>query len=219
MKHFLYLSLFLLAFSFTACEKEADYYAPTETLTPEERFDRMEKPLILFQFALRQLESGQESGWFIDREGWVRTYQKNFAPGTIASSDQTVLAEVELEYFYGAASEGIFQLEKGEMYEYLRQANSLNQGQLSTAATQANEPVSQAFFAYSQRTRTVSIGQQSGNGCNNGMGAEYVQITDIYRSVLDMQGPESRRNTSLKGETIHQWLLTIQEELNSNMDQ
>lgn len=219
MKHFLYLSLFLLAFGFTACEKETSYYAPTQNLTPEERFDRMAKPLILYQFALRQVESGQESGWIIDRDGWVKTYQKTYAPGTFPSANETVLAEVELEYLYGAASEGIFQLEKGEMYEFLRQSTGLNQGQLSTLANNPGEPLAQSFFAYTQKTQHVSAQTSGGGGCNNGGGNEYVQITSINRSVIDMQGPQSRYNTSAKGQAIHQWLLTIQEELNSKMDQ
>ncbi len=218
MKHFLYLSLFLLAFGFTACEKETTSYAPAQDLTPEERFDRMSKPLILYQFALRQVESGQESGWVIDRNGWVRTYQKNYAAGTFPAANETVLAELELEYLYGAASDGIFQLEKGEMYEFLRQSMGLNQSQLSNLANNAGEPLAQSFFAYTQKTQHVPAQSSGGGGCNNGSN-DYIQITSINRSVIDMQGPQSRYNTSAKGQAIHQWLLTIQEELNSKMDQ
>ncbi|PHN03837.1 hypothetical protein [Flavilitoribacter nigricans] len=218
MKHFLYISLFLLAFGFTACEKETYDYASAPSLTPEERFDRMEKPLILYQFAQRQLESGQESGWLIDREGWVRTYHKAYTPGSVPSSDQAVLAQLELEYLYGEASEGIFQIEKAELAEYLLQSVGLNQNQLSDRTTQEGAPLSQAFFAYAQKTTHVSAGQSGGGGCNNG-GNDYIQVTQIYRSVVDLQGPESRYNTSAKGQAIHTWLLAIQEELNSKLDQ
>jgi hypothetical protein len=218
MKHFTYFLFFLLTLGFTACEKEADHYAPAEALTPEERFERMQKPLVLYQFAVRQLESGQENGWLIDRDGWVRTYQRSYAPGVLPSTNNVTLAEVELEYLYGAASEGIFQLEKGELYEYLLRSNGLHQNQLSDPAARPGEPLSQAFYAYTQRTKHVSIGQGSEGGCNGG-GNEYVQITDIHRSVVDVKGPESRFNSSAKGQAIHQWLLIIQEELNNKMDQ
>lgn len=217
MKHYLYLSLFLLAFGFTACEKDTYEYVP-ESLSPEERFDRMDKPLILYQFATRQVESGQENGWIIDRQGWVRMYQKTFTPGSTPSANQEVLAEVELEYLYGAATEGIFQLGKAELYDYLKQSVGLNQNQLSDLSTNQEESLSQAFFAYAQKTSHVSLGQSSGGGCNNG-GSDYVQITQIHRSVVDLKGPESRYNASAKGQAIHQWLLTIQEELNSKLDQ
>lgn len=217
MKHFLYLILFVLAFGFTACEKDSNEYAP-QLLTPEEQFDRMAKPLVLFQFATRQIESGQESGWIIDRDGWVKTYQKEFTPGSTPSADQAVLAQVELEYLYGAASEGIFQIGKTELVEYLKNSVGLNQNQLSDLSMQPGAPINQAFFAYAQKTEHVAMEETSG-GCNYGGGNDYILITQIRRSVIDLQGPVSRYNTSDKGQAVHQWLLNIQEELNNKMDQ
>lgn len=205
MKHLIYLFITIAAFVFTACEKDSYHYVQSEPLTPEEHFDRMEKPLVLFHFAQRHLETGTESGWIIDREGWVRTYQKIFAPNVVPSADHLVLAELELERLYGAGSEGIFQIGKAELFEYLKQSRGLNQNQLSNVSAQPEEPMLQSFFAYTQRTSHVSTGN---GGCNYGDPA-YVKITQIHRSIVDMQGHQNRYNTSAKGEAVHQWLLDL----------
>ena len=72
MKSILYTCLLLLVFGLTACEKESHDYTAID-LPPEERFDHLKKPPVLFQFANRDLTTGQESGWIIDQEGWVRS--------------------------------------------------------------------------------------------------------------------------------------------------
>lgn len=211
MKSYLYLAILCLAFGFTACEKTSDELTVIE-LTDEERFDRMQKPLVLFHYASRQLETGQEVGWIVDQQGWVKTYERTLLAGISPASYSEVLATLELQELSDIASPGLFQLGKAELVGHLNQARSISDQHLSPTVTNTEEKVAQGFFAYVNKSVLEHNGGTEGNGeCGSGMGMSNsaTSYTQLNRLIVDLSGPESRSVTSDKGQKLHQWLIDL----------
>ena len=211
MKSYLYLTLLLVAFSFTACEKTTDEFTVTEP-TPEERFDNMQKPLVLFHYANRQIETGQEVGWIIDRQGWVKTYERTLLPGITPSTQSEVLAALELQELYDSASEGLFQIGKAELVERLDLSRSISDQHLSPTISNAEEKIAEGLFAYNLKSFQDRSAGSSGHGeCQPGMAVNTTisSYTQLNRLIVDLAGPHSRSVTSERGQKLHQWLLDI----------
>ena len=207
MKSFIYFGLIALTLGLTACEKESYDYAASEQLTLTERFDRADKPEVLFQFARRDLATGQETGWIIDRQGWVKSYERKLAPGAMLSANNEQVAALEVHNLYSAASAGLFQIDKEELAQYFFLSSSLQQNQLSVATSQSGVQQIDAVFAYTQQTFHQSVG--TGGNCNGGS-QDLVSITQIERRVVEIDGPESRYTTSLKGQELQLWLHSLE---------
>lgn len=218
MKLYLYLALLLVAMGSFACEKEA-YDVPVQEFTTEQRFDRAQKPQVLFQYAERQLTTGRENGWIIDRDGAFRTYERSFQPGAAPSSDNTILSEMEIHHLFAAASPALFHIEKAELAERFFQTPALVQNRLSAVSIQQDAETTRAYFAYTQSTIQESI--DVGSNCNNGGSSSnnFVNITQVTRHLVEIQGPESRFTTAEKGQELLEWMTAVSGKLQDMTDQ
>jgi hypothetical protein len=214
MKSYLYLAILCLAFGFTSCEKTSDELTVIE-LTAEERFDRMQKPLILFHSATRQLETGKETGWIVDNQGWVKTYERSMLPGISLSSQSEVLANLELQELYDSASDRLFQLDKADLLNQLELSRAISDQHLSSIVSNSEEKVARGLFAYVQKNRQEYSANAAHGECGPGVGSNTMtnNYTILSRAIIDLSGPESRSATSDRGQELQQWLVDLNQKI------
>lgn len=198
----------LLALTAISCEKDSVLIAE-EALTAEERFERLAKPQILYQYSSLNLETGEESGWIIDDKGAVRPYYKPDNAFAFLVTDHETWSKTWVAQLAVRADEAIHTIPAEEMLTHYRQSRSLHEQTLSDIALQENEPVLHAFHAFVLRSADNS---HNDNQCNrNGqLGSSYTTPPpQIRRIVLQLSGYAVRDLTSPGADDLMDWLQDI----------
>ena len=215
-KKYTLLAIAALALSLFACEKEQvsiDKPSTPVNLTPEQKLDQLNMPAILFQYSYVNLETGEESGWIIDRSGYVKIYHSTLSSGATPSSENEKWNEAELASLYAKATETVSNIGTEELLSRAYQGLALSKKFLSGAEVNENANYIVGFYAFTSSTSSTS--QSNHNQCSGA--ASYNNDTpgeaSINRMIIGLSGHLNRHETSTYATNLHQWLVALNEGL------
>ena len=211
MKYLHTLLTLTLAFLFFSCEKESVVLTPADTIPDVQlQLDNLGAPDILFQYAVTELETGEERGWLIDRAGNVRSYQRTANTGLTPSGENELWTAGELSALRDLAAETIATVEPVDLLLRVRQAMTLSEPSLSAAAIEENAVRQTAFYAF---TRAEN---EAGDGCYGHNSDDRPRGTDeklVSRRVVHLSGYMNQAETSGNGAALYAWLAALNEGL------
>ncbi|MCO6490897.1 MAG: hypothetical protein J5I98_20940 [Phaeodactylibacter sp.] len=215
-KTYTLLAVAALALSLFSCQKDPAYVgqpSPETALTPQQKLDRLSPPLVLFQYAFVNLETGQESGWIIDRSGNVRPYEYARDANDVPASGNEAWEEGDLANLYALATEPAAAIEIEELLKRAHQGLALSSRFLSGTETDEAASWVAGFYAF---TQTTSAGNDRPH--SNCYGATTYNnniptTTRINRKIVNLSGHINRYETSNYATDLHQWLLNLEEGL------
>lgn len=217
-KHYTLLAVAVLVLSLFACQKEqVEIVQPTSRapLTAQEKLDKLSLPIILFQYSFVDLETGEETGWIVDRSGNVRTYAYSRSAGNAPSSGNETWQESDLANFYALASETVATIEAEELLTRAHQGLGLSKRFLSGTETRNDASWVSGFYAFTQSEKTSGSNGASHNSCYGAPDYTNNIPTDskIDRMIINLSGRLNRYETSNYATNLHQWLLNLNEGL------
>ena len=201
-----YLLTLLFTLALLACEKATLTIEQAPGLTLEQRFEKLDKPLVLYQFSSIDLQSGEENGWIIDHQGFLKAYHRTRPTGYLPASHHEALTRSDLNHLHALASESAGHLAVEELYPRFQLSQRLQPGFLSSQRVHQQENRVNAFYAYTNQQEGALYNSQ--DWCKNeAKDAPTVDLEDqVTRIVLNLSGRLDRYGNSKAAVELYKWM-------------
>ncbi|MCB0560536.1 MAG: hypothetical protein H6573_25520 [Lewinellaceae bacterium] len=218
-KQYTLLAIAALALSLLSCEKEQTTLAPSSPqveFTAGQAVDQLSLPLVLFQYSSINLETGEETGWIIDRSGYVKAYRSTRSVGAVPSSENEIWQEAEVNALHISATETITSIGDEELLAQVRKGLSLGNKYLSEPEMDNGANWITGFYAFAQSRSTSNYDISSHNqGCNvtpdySNPGSSEAKVNRI---AIDLSGRINRHGVTATATHLYDWLLALNEGL------
>lgn len=213
-KKYTFTALVAFLFFLSACQKESistEQIAPNTPLSTQQRLDMLAPPLVIFQYSLSNLETGEETGWIVDRSGKLKTYKTTWPLDRELHSNNENWNENDIANLYAIATETVSSVALEELLSRVHQGNSLSKKFLTTTSINEDANWVEGFYAFSV----------PGAGCSADMSKhqhEHNHVTGnaydavIYRQIVHLSGYFNRYETSSYAIDLHRWMIEENEQ-------
>lgn len=198
-----YFSLLIVAIlvAFVACSKDQETTVSPAPLSAAEYLQKNAYSPIIFHYSYINEDTQEQSGWFVDKWGAVKTYQTTLQDPKAIPEEEQCGAHL-IDNLYALASHTPAQINLDELAEKFKLIQEAQKGQLATLQSNSTTELS-AFYAFQ-----FEENYEGTTHCYNDDG----ELVDVFnRVVLKTTGKQHQNNLSAEAQDILDWLLLVKE--------
>jgi hypothetical protein len=214
IRYFTSVVAVILLISLIGCTKETVSPDGSEVpLSAEAWLQQNVLQPVLFHFEYRNDATGELRGWFIDKEGKMKSYDMSHLTIKPSTPQGKECSGSQLANLYSLAQTTHLTLPADDIVKYFKQIAPAATGQLSTRSESNTANGTAAFYAFhdkaSYQQSTEPTGK-CGNGGYDGHGTPTFSGENFSIILLKSSGDVSQQNLGNEAQAIVSWLETVQ---------